>query len=77
MPKSNLTSLTTIVNLYDILYTWFTRAETGLPTTSAKLKKSRPNENELEAYYRLARSLFNELELGIPGVGGVLFGDGH
>jgi len=69
MPKSNLTSLTTIVSLYDILYTWFAKAETGLATTPAKLKKSRQNENELGAYYQLAHNLFNELELGFPELG--------
>ncbi len=66
MPKSNHTSLTTIVSLYDILYTWFTKAHTGLPSSPVKLKKSRPQENELVAYYRAARRLFNELQLGFP-----------
>jgi len=66
MPISNFTSLTTIVGVYDILKTWYTRANTPLKTTLSKLRKSRPEDNKLESYFRLARNLFDELRRGFP-----------
>lgn len=66
MPQGNFASLTTIVNLYDILLAWYTKAETPLRTTSAKLKKSRPEDQQLAAYYALARQLFEVLREGFP-----------
>ena len=66
MPVSNFASLTTIVGLYDILRTWYTKANTPLKTTSAKLRKSRPEDDRLESYFQLARDLFEELRRGFP-----------
>lgn len=69
MPQSNVTSLTTIVNLYDILLTWYTQADIPLRSSAAKLKKSRPDDDRLTAYYRHARELFNALATGFPELG--------
>ena len=66
MPQGNFSSLTTIVNLYDILLTWYTKAETPLRASSAKLKKSRPDDQQLTAYFALARELFVVLREGFP-----------
>ena len=66
MPISNFASLTTIVGLYDILRTWYTKANTPLKTTSAKLRKARPEDDQLESYFQLARDLFEELRRGFP-----------
>ena len=66
MPQTNVTSLTTIVNLYDILLTWYKEAQTPLRKSSASLKTSRPHDDELHSYYRLARRLFDELRRGFP-----------
>ena len=69
MPQSNFTSLTTIVNLYDILFTWYTRANISSQSTAAKLKKSRPDDDSLNAYYRHAKELFGALAEGFPELG--------
>ena len=66
MPVSNFTSLTTIVGVYDILKTWYTKANTPLKTTLSKLRKSRPEDDKLESYFQLARELFEELRHGFP-----------
>lgn len=66
MPSSNYTSLTTIVGLYDILKTWYTKANTPLKTTLSELRKSRPEDHRLESYFQLARELFEELRRGFP-----------
>lgn len=66
MPISNFTSLTTIVGVYDILKTWYTKANTPLKTTLSKLRKSRPEDDKLESYFQLARELFEELRRGFP-----------
>ena len=39
MPQSNFTSLTTIVNLYDILLTWYTQANIRSRSSAAKLEE--------------------------------------
>ncbi len=69
MPQSNVTSLTTIVNLYDILLTWYTLADIPLRTSAAKLKKSRPDDDRLNKYYRHTRELFEALAEGFPELG--------
>ena len=66
MPPSNVTSLTTIVNLYDILLTWYTQADIPLRSNAATLKKSRPHDDRLAEYYLHARELFEALAAGFP-----------
>ena len=66
MPSTNVTSLTTIVNLYDILLTWFTKAHTPLRIPPSKLRKTRPDDDQLADYYQRARRLFEELRDGFP-----------
>lgn len=69
MPQSNFTSLTTIVNLYDILLTWYTKANIRLRSSAAKLRSSRPDDERLNAYYQHARELFEALAAGFPELG--------
>ena len=69
MPQSNVTSLTTIVNLYDILLTWYTQANIPSRSSATTLKKSRPDDDRLAAYYRHARELFEALAEGFPELG--------
>ena len=66
MPQFNRTSLTTIVNLYDILFIWYTKANIPLHLSGPKLKKFRPDDESLNAYYRHARKLFEALAVGFP-----------
>ena len=69
MPQSNFTSLTTIVNLYDILLTWYTQANIPLRSKAAALKKFRPDDERLAEYYSHARELFEALASGFPELG--------
>ncbi len=66
LPKSNVTSLTTIVNLYDILKTWYMKADTQLRASSRTLHNHRPDDHRLTDYYEAARRLFEELRRGFP-----------
>ena len=65
MPRTNCTSLTTVVNLYNVLQTWYRKAQTSVKTTPKGLQ-TRPDENQLMAYYKAARGLFEELSAGFP-----------
>ena len=65
MPQSHFASLTTIVNLYDILKTFFSQAETPLRKSVTALRKGLPYD-ELQSYYDLALELFDELKRGFP-----------
>ena len=65
MPQSHFESLTTIVNLYDILRTFFSQADTPLRKPLATLRKGLPYE-ELQSYYDLALEFFDELKRGFP-----------
>lgn len=69
MPPSNVKSLTTIVNLYDILLTWYTQANISVRSSSAELKKSRPADDRLAEYYHHAKELFEALAAGFPELG--------
>ena len=66
MPTNNFTSLTTIVSLYDILKTWYTKANTPLRTPVSQLSKSRPSDERLASYFQAAQELFSELNQGFP-----------
>ncbi len=61
MPTSNVTSLTTIVNLYDVLKILFTVADSELQKPKAKLQRIRPNDEDIEKYFHFAESYFNNL----------------
>mgnify|MGYP005852698049 CR=1 FL=1 len=61
MPTANLTSLTTIANLYDVLTILFTTARSDLKENKADLQRVRPSEEILERYFRFAEDFFSEL----------------
>ena len=63
MPKGDETSLTTIGNLYDVLLTLFSRAETDLKRPQKMLQKTRPSDAELKSYFQLARRFFAEMRI--------------
>jgi DNA sulfur modification protein DndB len=56
MPSTNLESITTIGNLYDILAILFSESESGLKKKKVDLQRSRPADDELNAYFELAKS---------------------
>lgn len=58
MPVSNNTSLTTIGNLYDILTILFTASEFELKEKKAELQRVRPLDENLDAYFKYAKSYF-------------------
>jgi DNA sulfur modification protein DndB len=69
MPKKNVTSITTIGNLYDVLGILFTSANTELRKSKADLQKIRPDEEELNRYFSLAKQYFQLLADSIEEVG--------
>ena len=58
MPVTNLTSLTTIGNLYDVLSIFFTSSKTELKKRKSELQRNRPNDSELELYYAFSKKIF-------------------
>ncbi len=56
MPSTNLESITTIGNLYDILAILFSEAESSLKKKKADLQRSRPADSDLNAYFELAKN---------------------
>ena len=56
MPSTNLESITTIGNLYDILAILFSESESSLKKKKVDLQRSRPADDELNAYFELAKS---------------------
>jgi len=66
MPPSNTKSLTTIVALYDCLTLLFTKSDLNLSDTKANLTRARPNDEDLEKYYKLALQYFRYLGAEIP-----------
>ena len=62
MPPGDETSLTTIGNLYDVLAILFSRAAPkGLRRTRKALRKTRPGNAELDAYFELAWTFFDAM----------------
>jgi DNA sulfur modification protein DndB len=61
MPSSNLESITTIGNLYDILAILFSESESSLKKKKADLQRSRPSDSDLNAYFNLAKSYISLL----------------
>ena len=63
IPASNITSLTTIGNLYDVLGILFSTAATDLKKRKAELQRIRPSDDQLERYFQLATDFFREMEI--------------
>ena len=61
MPSTNLESITTIGNLYDILAILFSEAESSLKKKKVDLQRSRPADDELNAYFEMAKSYISLL----------------
>lgn len=61
MPSSNLESITTIGNLYDILAILFSESESSLKKKKADLQRSRPSDSDLNAYFDLAKNYISLL----------------
>lgn len=61
MPSTNLESITTIGNLYDILAILFSESESSLKKKKADLQRSRPADSELNAYFKLAKNYISLL----------------
>lgn len=61
MPSTNLESITTIGNLYDILAILFSESESGLKKKKTDLQRSRPTDSDLNAYFELAKSYISLL----------------
>lgn len=61
MPKTNIQSLTTIGNLYDILTIFFTSSKHELKKAKSDLQRARPGDEELNLYFEYARTIFYEL----------------
>ena len=59
MPSGNKTSLTTIGNLYDVLQILFTDSQFEQRKRKSDLQRVRPEDDELEAYFRYAKSYFS------------------
>lgn len=55
MPSTNLESITTIGNLYDVLAILFSEAESKLKKKKADLQRVRPADSELNNYFELAK----------------------
>ena len=61
MPSSNTSSFTTIGTLYDVLTVLFSKAKIELRKGKESLQDKRPPDNELEAYFKLAKKYFDLL----------------
>ena len=67
IPSTNQICLTTIINLYELLTTLFTKAEkTDIKKSKAKLQQTRLSDKELQKYFELAEHFFNLLRKNIP-----------
>ncbi len=61
MPASNKKSMTTIGNLYDVLSILFTKCQWCLRKPKASLQRIRPEEKEIDEYFRYSVSFFDAL----------------
>ena len=61
MPTANIESLTTIVNLYDILTILFSHVESDLKKNRADLQRARPDDEILDEYFKFAENYFIQL----------------
>ena len=68
MPSTNFKALTTVVNLYTVLDLWYTKARTPVMSKPRELR-TRPDDEQLNAYCSIARQLFEGLRDGFPELG--------
>ena len=61
MPTANLTSLTTIATLYDVLTILFTNSQSEIRTQKSELQRVRPEDDALDRYFELAKEYFLQL----------------
>src|SRR5690625_7474168 len=61
MQKTNIQSITTIENLYDIMTIFFTSSKHELKKAKSDLQRARPDDEELNLYFEYARTIFYEL----------------
>ena len=61
MPTANLTSLTTIATLYDVLTILFTNAQSEIKKQKSELQRVRPDDDALDKYFELAKEYFLQL----------------
>ncbi len=61
LPGANITSLTTIGNLYDILTILFTNGQSDLKKRKSDLQRVRPNDDILEQYYKYSEGFVSLL----------------
>ena len=61
MPVANMTSLTTIGNLYDVLTILFTNAQSNLKRRKPDLQRVRLSDDDLDAYFEYAKGLFVQM----------------
>ena len=69
MPVANVTSLTTIGNLYDLLVILFVDTQTTVKAKKTELQLARPSDDVLNQYYIFAKSYFTLLGKHFPELG--------
>ena len=69
IPPANTKSLTTIVNLYDVLTLLFTKANTDLKSSRDELKSNRPDDVKIREYFLLSRDYFEDIGNNFSSVG--------
>ncbi len=60
LPKTDTEHLITLINLYDLLETLFTKSKKGLK--AGDFKRIRPSDEQLQDYFQIASQYFNLLE---------------
>jgi DNA sulfur modification protein DndB len=66
MPKTNIRSLTTIGNLYDLLTIFFTNSKHELKKSKGDLQRARPDDQVLNLYFKYAKKIFSEFRDKFP-----------
>lgn len=61
LPATNVKSLTTIGNLYDVLTALFSKVETDLKKDKQDLQRARPTDERLDEYFKLSKQFFQLL----------------
>ncbi|MBK5946456.1 hypothetical protein CCR83_08435 [Rhodobacter veldkampii DSM 11550] len=69
MPATNVESLTTIGNLYDVLTILFTKVSSDIKDTKKNLQNMRPSDERLDEYFEYAVSFFEEMGARFPELG--------
>jgi DNA sulfur modification protein DndB len=66
MPVANMTSLTTIGNLYDVLTILFTKSDLEYKKRKGELQRGRPPDDDLDKYFEYAKSFFGYARRSFP-----------